>query len=171
MKKFVFILFVYIFFNGLAFSQKAPVFVLTKDGVKPVVISLDTSFHSKVIYTRVKEWVKLTYPSPKSVIRVDNENLLVKVGYYKDRAYKIRNKDIDYWYNIEYTLTIEIKDSKCRITFATDDIKYKPWFNKDGTLIKTFKDTKTTYEATMNELIVPLYNQIKGLNKKKSDDW
>jgi hypothetical protein len=157
--------------NGSIFSQKAPVFNLTKDGVKPVVIALDATYSSNLIYTRVKEWVTLTYKYPKSVIRIDTENTLVKVGSIKEHAWKIKSSGIEYWNDLEYTMTIEIKEAKCRVTLATNDVRYKVWYNADGSLKKNFKESESTFEASINELLTSLYNQVKGTKQKIKDDW
>jgi hypothetical protein len=171
MKKIYLISLIIISFGGSIFSQAAPAFILTKDGVKPVVLNFDASCTSNLIYSRIKEWVVATYKYPKSVTRIDTENKLVKIGSIKEKAWKIRSNNIDYWNDLEYTLTIDIKDAKCRVTFETNDVRWKVWFNKNGVLIKNFKDAKTSFEASINELLTSLNNQIKGSKKKNTDDW
>lgn len=157
--------------NGLTFSQGTPKFNLTEEGVKPVVLTFDASFTANQIYTKVKEWVKLTLKDPKSATRIDKENQLIKIGVFKEKAYKIRDNNFDYWYDLEYTLTIEIKDAKCRVIFATPEVKYKVWYNKDGSTIKKFKDAEATFETTINEPLTALYKHIKEPKKVVKDDW
>jgi hypothetical protein len=173
MKKIILLLTLYISITGCVFSQAqaTPKFVLTKDGVKPVVLNFSSTLSSNEIYKKVKEWVNLTYKMPKSAIRIDNENALVKVGGIKTKAWKIRTNNFDYWYDLEYTLTIDIKEAKCRVTFGTDDVRWKVWFNPDGTTVKKFKDTKATFETSINEFLTSLNNQIKGQKKVTKDDW
>jgi hypothetical protein len=157
--------------QGFLFSQAVPKFNLTQEGIKPVVLNFDASFSAQQIYAKVKEWVKITFKDPKTGLRIDTENTLVKVGYFKEKAYKIRDNNFDYWYDLEYTLTIEIKDTKCRVIFASPEVKYKVWFNKDGSTIKKFKEAEATFEATINEQLSALYKQIKEPKKTVKDDW
>jgi hypothetical protein len=168
---FVFLLCIASPFAGSVFSQAAPKFKLTKDGVKPVVLTFDASFSANQIYSKVKEWVALTYKNSKAAIRVDKENSLVKVGGFKSKAWKVRDNNFDYWYDLEYTILIEIKEAKCRVTFETPDNKYKVWYNKDGTIISKFKNSEATFEATVNEFLTSLNTHIKEKPKKAVDNW
>jgi hypothetical protein len=170
MKKLILILLSVLFIHGTGFSQAAPKFKITKDGIKPVIVTFDTSYHAHLIYTRVKEWISLNNTNPNAATRIDNENSLVKFSCYKEKAWRIKNNDVDYWNDLKYTLTVDIKDAKCRISFDSDDTRYKVWFAKDGTLLKNFKESDTTFENTINETLTSLYNHIKGA-KKKADDW
>lgn len=171
MKKVFFLLLVAFSFTGFVFPQNQPKFNLTKDGIKPVVLTFDASFSANQIYTRVKEWVKATYKYPSSAIRVDTENTLVKVGGFKEKAWKIRDNNFDHWYDLEYTLTIDIKEAKCRLTFATPEVRYKVWYAKDGSVLKKFKDSEATFEASMNEFLASIYNAIKNPKQKPVDNW
>jgi len=155
---------------GFTFSQ-APKVNLTKDGVKPVVLSFDASVSINQIYTKAKSWNASLVKYPKSTIRIDKENIQVKHGGYIEKAWKIRDNNFDHWYPMEYTLNIEIKDGKCRVTFATTEDGYKIWFAANGTTIKKFKDAKATFEATINALLTSLYNHIKSTPKKTEDSW
>ena len=171
MKRIYLILFITIATYGCGFSQATPKFKLTKEGIKPLVLTFDTSYSANLIYTRVKEWISLHNKYPKAVTKVDNENSLVKFSCYKEEAWRIKNNGADYWNELPYTLAVEIKKAKCRITFATEEIRYKAWYNKDGTLIKNFKESESTFEATVNETLSSFYNHIKGGKKKATDDW
>lgn len=171
MKKIYLILFVILSFNGYIFSQTVPEFKLTKDGIKPVVIKFDTSYSASLIYTRVKEWIALNNKYPKSVTRIDNENSLIKFSCYAKEAWKIKKNNVDYWNEMQYTFMVEIKDYKCRITFASDEARYKFWYNDDGTLKEKFKESEATFNATVNETLTSLYNHIIGAEKIQTDDW
>lgn len=171
MKKLFIVLFILGVFCDFISAQTTPKFNLTKDGVSPVVLNFDAGVTAGQIYTKVKEWVATTYKNSQGSIRVDTENTLVKVGAFKQKAWKIRDNNYDYWYDLEYTLTIEIKDAKCRVTFATPEVRYKVWYNKDGSTIAKFKDSVATFEATINEVLTSLYKYIKEPKKVVKDDW
>lgn len=151
------------------FSQNTPKFNLTKDGISPVVLNFDAGLTANQIYKKVKEWIAINYKNEG--IRIDNENTLVKIGAFKPKAWKIRDNNFDYWYQLEYTLNIDIKDSKCRVTLATPEDKYKIWYNKDGSTIAKFKDSEATFEASINEILTSLYKHIKEPKKVAKDDW
>jgi hypothetical protein len=158
-------------FNGFLFSQTAPKFKLTKDGMKPVVITFDTSYREQVIYTKIKEWIKTNNKNPNSVVRIDNPNSLIKFSSYKDKAWKLITNGAEIWNEMQYTFSVEIKKGKCRVTFGTEETRYKVWYNKDGTLIKKFKPSEASFENTVNETLASMYNYLKGSKKKVSDDW
>ena len=162
MKKISFILFVIVFFSGSVFSRKAPEFKLTKDGIEPVVIEFDTSYSANLIYTRVKEWIALNNKYPSSVTRIDKEDSLIKFSCYSKSAFKIKVNNIDYWHDMQYTFKVEIKDFRCRITFATDEDRYKFWYNDDGSLKERFKESEAAFENTVNETLTSLYDHITG---------
>jgi hypothetical protein len=171
MKKIYFILFAVISFEGFVFSQAIPEFKLTKDGVKPVVANLDSAYNAYLIYTRVKEWIALNYKYPKSATRIDEENSVVKFSCYSKEAWKIRRDKVDHWYNMQYTLKVEMKDFKCRFTFETDEDRYQFWYNDDGTLMEEFKESEATFENTINEKLASVYNHIIGTEEEPEDDW
>ena len=171
MKKIYLILLVVLSFNGFIFSQTEPEFKLTKDGIKPVVVEFDTNYHANLIYTRVKEWIALNNKYPKSVTRIDHENSLIKFSCYKKDAWIININNVDYWNEMQYTCKVEIKDYKCRITFASDEDRYKFWYNDDGTLKEKFKRSEASFESTVNETLTSLYNHIKGTKKTPTEEW
>jgi hypothetical protein len=171
MNRIYFILFVVLACNGSILSQTAPKFKLTKDGMKPVVINFDTSYSAHVIYTKVKEWIAQNNKHPEQVTRIDTENSLIKFSVYKDKAWKLKNNNNDIWNEMQYTFSVEIKKAKCRITFATEEVRYKVWYNKDGSLNKKFKDSEATFESTVNGTLTSLYTYLKGSKKKTTDDW
>lgn len=170
MKKLYFLITGCLLCCGLDIAQTPPKFKLTKDGIQPVVLIFGDNYDAKTIYTRVKEWISLHNQYPKSVTKVDQENQMLKFSGYKENGWRIKNNENDYWNELRYTLVVEIKDARCRVTFATEDTRYKVWFNKDGSLIKNFKVSLDTFEASVNETLASLYEHIKGV-KKKADNW
>jgi hypothetical protein len=170
-KKINLILFIVLSFNSLIYSQKVPEFKLKKDGIKPLVIEFDTSYNASFIYSRVKEWIALNNRYPKSVTRIDKVDSLIKFSCYTKDGWKSKINNVDYWNELQYTLMVEIKDFKCRITFASDADRYKFWYNNDGTLKQDFKESKATFEDTVNKTLKSLYNYIVSTENTKTDDW
>lgn len=156
---------------GLSFSQTTPKFNLTKEGVKPVVLTFDASVSINQIYTKAKSWNANLIKFPTSAIRVDKENVQVKHSGHVVQGWKIRANNYDHWYTLEYTLNIEIKEGRCRVTFETPEDRYKVWYNANGTTIPKFKDSEATFEKTINDLLTSLYTHIKSVPKKVEDNW
>lgn len=152
-------------------SQTTPKFNLTRDGVSPVVITLDASFTAYKIYEKVKSWNASLIKYPETGIRVDNPNTQVKFAGYKDNAWKIRDNNFDHWYTLQYTLNVEIKDGRCRVTFETPETRYKVWYNADGSIIPKFKESEASFETTINALLNSLVTHIKSVPKKAEDNW
>jgi len=168
MKKILLLLVVLFSIKGIIFSQTTPKFTLTKDGVSPVLLAFDGSLTADIIYKKVKEWAA---KNPNTTIRIDQANTQVKVGILKEKAWKVMDKNFENWYDLKYTLNIDIKDAKCRVIFDTPDVKYKVWFNKDGSIIKKYKDSKASFEAAINESLTKLNKHITEQKKVTKDEW
>lgn len=153
------------------FSQSSPKFDLTKDGVKPVVLTFDAGLSAYQIYTKAKTWNASMVKYPQSAIRVDKESTQLKFGGNIEEAWKIRDNSIDHWYPLVYTLNVEIKDGRCRVTFETEEVRYKVWYNADGSTIPKFKDSEASFEASINLLLSSLNTHIKDVPKKVEDNW
>lgn len=171
MEKVILFLFVFQTFNGIVLSQKAPKFDLTKDGIAPVVMQFDTSFSENLIYTRIKEWIAINNKSPQSVTRIDNPNSLIKFSCYKPKAWRSDKNGIEYWNELQYTVTVEIKKAKCRVSFATDETRYQFWYNDNGSLKDKFKVSEGDFERTVNETLTSLFSHIKSPAQQKTDEW
>ncbi|MBN2613236.1 MAG: DUF4468 domain-containing protein [Bacteroidales bacterium] len=169
--KTIYILFCLMVASNAAGLAQPPRFDLKKDGIQPVVIEFGENFPDSVIYLKVKEWIALNNKSPKSVTRVDNENELVKFSCFSKDGWKGKVNNYDYWYELAYTLTVEIKDYKCRVTFNSDESRYNFWYNDNGSIKENFKESEKTFESTVNNTLVSLYNHIAGIVKKESDNW
>lgn len=162
---------VYVGYNNAQTVKTTPVFNVTRDGVKPVVLTFDASYTADKIYNKVKNWNASLINYPESATRVDKKNEQLKFGGYIEQAYKINANNFDHWYQMEYTVNIEIKDGKCRVTYDSPDDKYKIWFNTDGTVIKKFNASKASLETSINKLLTSIYTYIKDEPKKATDNW
>jgi len=171
MKKILLIFIVFISLGGFVFCQAAPEFKLTKEGIEPLIIEFDSGYSANIIYTRIKDWIALNNRYPSSVTRIDKQDELIKFSCYEKYAWNIKNNNIDYWNELKYTFTVEIKDYKCRITFESDEDRYEFWYNEDGTLKERFKESEATFESTVNKTLASLYDHIVGADEEKSDDW
>lgn len=171
MKKTILMLIMLYLFCGFVSTQTIPKFNLTREGIKPVVITLDESYTATKIYGKVKKWNASLIKYPETAIRVDKENAQIKFGGYVEQAWKIRDNNFDHWYPMQYIINVDIKDGRCRITFEMPEVNYKIWYNADGSIIKKFGDTETSFENTINKLLASLYSSIKEVPKKTDDNW
>jgi hypothetical protein len=78
---------------------------------------------------------------------------------------------------MEYSFLIEFKQGRIRLTFTPgqfwgDEQKvlysYPTFFKSSGEIKGAYKDAKPSIEESMNELVLSLYNYLKGNIKS---DW
>jgi hypothetical protein len=158
------------------FAQDIPKFELTKDGVQPIVVVID-SFNAQTIYKKTLNWVKENYKNPKEALKADIENETVRIDGFKKNAWFYKSLGMKQEYDMEYSFLIDIKDNKIRLTFTVgqfwgDDKKttydYTTFFKSSGEIRGAYKDAKPSLEQSMNDLVFSLYNYIKG---SKKSDW
>src|SRR5690606_38884945 len=82
------------------------------------------------LYQLTKKWMANTYENHQRVLKMDDENQLIKINHYFD----IKSpKKVKFKYNI----LIDFKDEKVQITFTdirdTYSTKYSKFFNDYGT--------------------------------------
>jgi hypothetical protein len=173
MKKFL--LLISAFTSMECFSQETSKFELTKDGVIPIVINLD-SISANTIYTKSKKWILESYKNPKEVLKADIENESLRINGFKSNAWFYKSLGAKQEYDMEYSFQIEIKESKIRLTFTpgqfwADNQKvlynYTTFFKGTGEVKGAYKDAKPSLEVTMNDLANSLVEYIKG----KKSDW
>lgn len=157
------------------FGQTNTLFDLTKDGVKPVVVELD-SMDVKVLYTKTLKWIQESYKNPSEVLKTNLVNEKVRIDGYKSNAWYYKSLGVRQEYDMEYSFEIEFKDKKLRLTFTPGQFwtqgqksyTYSAFYKGSGELKPIYKDGELSLEQTMNELKDSL---ISYLNKKKDNDW
>ena len=165
-----------LFVSGLSYSQELPKFELTKDGVQPIVVNID-SFDGQTLYKKTFNWVQENYKNPKEVLKTNIENETIRIDGFKKSAWFYKSLGIKLEYDMEYSFQVDFKEGKIRLTFTpgqfwADNQKalynYSTFFKSSGELRGAYKDAKPSMEQSMNDLVSSLYNYIKG-NKKS--DW
>ncbi len=160
---------------GYSYGQEIPSFVLSRTGVAPIVFTYD-SLKTPEIYQRCLNWVQLSYKNPEKVVKSKIENELLRIDGFKESAcsYKSIKQLI---YDMEYTLQIDIKDGKIRLSYEPGQLWTTPYNTKAMFTYSSFfkssgevknAEGKASLENTMNELALSLDGYIKG---KKKDDW
>ena len=157
------------------YSQDIPKFELTKDGVSPIIVNID-SMSAEAIYKKTLNWVQESYKTPKEVLKTNIENEKIRVDGFKKNAWFYKSLGVTNSYDIEYSFEVEFKENKIRLTFTpgqfwADNQKvlydYKTFFKSSGEVKGAYKDAKPSLEQSMNDLTASLYNYIKG----KKSDW
>lgn len=157
-------------------AQDYPKFILTHEGVAPIVVEFD-SMSASTLYGKAEKWVRKTYKDPAKVLKATLPAEELRLEGYKETAYFYKTFGKAYYYDLEYTFQIEFKDKKIRLSFipgqswynGTRVYDYKTFFKKTGELKDAYKDTKPSFEDSMNELVNSLCNYLNGRNMK--DDW
>lgn len=158
-------------------SQDIPKFELTKEGIKPIVVNID-SFTTSALYDKSLKWIQETYKNPELVLKTKIENEKIRIDGYKQEACYFKSLGIKTSFDVKYYFEVEFKDNKIRLTYLPYEFwssgrkmsyTYEVFFNNSGEVRAMYKEAKSTLETSMNELVTSLYTYIKGSNKK--DDW
>jgi hypothetical protein len=175
MKKLFLLAFVSVSIIG--FSQDTARFELTKDGVLPIVVKLD-SLSAKFIYSKTLNWVQENYKNPKEVLKANIENETIRIDGFKKEACFFKSLGIKTIFDMDYSFQIDIKDNKVRLTFTPGQfwsenqkvfsVGYSYFFKNSGEIKGGYKDAKPSMEQSMNDLVSSLCNYIKGTKKS---DW
>tara|TARA_B100001059_G_C17380530_1_gene354206 strand:+ start:48 stop:569 length:522 start_codon:yes stop_codon:yes gene_type:complete len=165
-----------ILFYNYSFTQE---YLEWKDRtVSPVVIEVN-DLSAQEIYQRISSWVDDTYVSPKKVLMVDKSDK-VRIRGISVHAFKTKGLGQTFWYNLQHTLTIDIKEGKYRLTYEPEDIltsedvpvmwDLQYYYNKKGKLRMGAKEMPGSFNNYLKGLTISINDAVSGL-KKKDDDW
>ena len=163
--------------TSVSLAQVSPKFELTKDGVQPIIIQLD-SLNANSIYKKALNWIQETYKNPSEVLKTNIENETIRIDGFKNNAWFYKSLGSKNEYDMEYSFRIDIKDYKIKLTFDVGQFwadgkkvlyNYTTFFKSNGEIKGSYKDAKPSLEITMNELSNSLVEYIKGTAKK--NDW
>lgn len=163
-----FTILLFIFYSNFTFSQENK-FELTINGYEPKVIEVENQTKSE-IYKLIKKWVVKTYKNPKEVLTADIENENIKINGFSTNIVKWSIGD---GWDLFYTLDIEIKDNKYRISISADiagnQIEYTSFFKKDGSKRTGYKGGPESIDNHINSIVDDLNLFLK--NKGEKNDW
>lgn len=161
------------------FSQNLPKLVLTEKGFEPVVYQVD-SLKAPDIYKKVLAWIQITYKNPQEVLKANVENETIRLeGLNKGAFVRAFASGTKAYYDIAYTLEINIKDGKYRFNFTPNQITvnsrkvlfYIPDFftGKADINGNSYDGCAISLESSVNSFSLSLYNYVLG--KKENDNW
>lgn len=161
-------LFVMLIFMNKTFSQETK-FELTLNGYEPKVVQID-GLNKEDIYKLTKKWIVKTYKNPKEVLTADIENENVKINGFSTNIVKWSSGN---GWDLNYTLDIEFKDNKYRLSISADidgnQIEYTTFFKNDGTKRNGYKGGPESIDLFINNLVEDLNKYIK--NKGDDNKW
>lgn len=157
-------------------GQELPKFDLTKDGVNPIIIQVD-SMDAEKIYQKTIKWIQESYKDPQQVLKANIENEKIRIEAFKSNAWYYMSLGTKYLYDMDYTFEIEFKDRKIRLTYTPGQfwaqgkrgLTYESFYKSAGEIRPAYKESEISLEQTMNELRDSLYNYL--TKKNKSNDW
>ncbi len=171
-------LFILFLLHGQVHGQDYSKFVLTKDGVEPIVVQFD-SMSAPVLYAKAYKWVQKSYKNPEKVLKTNLQGEEIRVEAYKEGAFFYKQFGKPYYFDIEYSFTIQLKDKKIRLIYTPSQIwtslssralfSYSSFFKKTGELKDVYRDAKPSMEQTMNDLVKSLCDYLN--NKTSGGDW
>lgn len=135
---------------------------------------------SEEIYNRTKSWIVKAYKNPEHVVVGEAENEVVKINGAFNEFYDANVMSPSLLFPT-YTLRIDIKDGKARITI--NDIKIKNELNtyeityslyKKGFVPKTSNNAKVirkNIESQANSLLISFNEHVNQEVKAQNDDW
>ncbi len=182
------LLVIFILLSKITSAQQIPQFELTKNGVEPIVVIVD-SLNAHQLYKKTLNWIQENYKNPVEVLKVDNKNEQVRIEDIKNNVWFYRIPDTTFYYDVEYLLSVNFEDNKISISFDFGNtwnrsaqyvthsyrINYKKLWKQNGEVHPIYKETKPGIDQMMNELSLSLISYLrddkKDLEEEKQSDW
>ena len=171
----------------ITYAQPVPPFELTKDGVEPIIVTVD-SLTASQLYMKTLNWIKEYYKTPVNALKVDNKNEQVKIEHIDNNTWYYNTPDTTFYYVVEYFFYVDFEDNKIRMSFEFGNtwnrseygthsycINYKKLWKQNGEVHTIYKETKPGIDQLMNELSLSLISYLKdnknNLEEEKQSDW
>jgi hypothetical protein len=175
MKRFAFLLSVFILI-GCATTDPATTETPTVNE-KPVLSNeyikiIDTQKNKDAVFDTTMGWMAKAFVSPHSVIQYSDKNSGLITGKARfdieAASSSIFGEGYSSYSYIDYTLKIEIKDNKARLSFFVDDLMYKPSGKAYHASAKDpSADDYKAFRENSDRFIASLQGEI----EKASADW
>ncbi len=176
----------FILLTNIAFAQQITSFELTKSGVAPILITVD-SLSASELYNRTHHWIQDYYKDQRNVLKTDVQNQKIKIDALQKNAWFYTSADVIIQYDVEYSCYIDFEDNKLALAFEfgktwdhtegkvanSYSIDYRKIWKESGEVHKIYKEAKPGMDQLMNELSHSLINYLKDYsdteNNSKSD--
>ena len=169
-----------ILISNLSIGQEIPELKLTRNGVEPIVVQVDSLTASET-YKKALNWVQETYKNPDKVLKANITDEKIRIDGFATDAWWYKSLGIRNSYNMEYTIEISFKDGRYRFEYMIGQFyidggqkvlyDYRTFFKKSGDVRKSYKDAVPSLELTMNSLSKSFYKYVTGKTTEKDSDW
>lgn len=183
-----------ILITGFTFGQDSQIFKFGPK-IESVIVKIDsTKYPKEVIYSKLKDWINYYYHSPKDVLKSDVNNEMIRFDGYKEKGIKVNAPLMSQVEDIRYTIQIDIKDGKYRVTLVSLERFFKDvvrnqystqsrWVNalsevsscykNNGDLRSYCKYYPLSFETLMNDILESTKNFITSQNNNstKNSNW
>lgn len=174
MKRTIYIVFSFILIANITIAQQIQSFELTKNGIAPIVITVD-SLNAIELYKRTQSWVHEYFKDQKNALKTDVENQKILVDGTKKNAWFYTSTGLTTQYDVEYTLFLDFQDNKINMSFELGKtwdhtegkeansyfIDYRKIWKESGELHKIYKEAKPGIDQMLNEISYELVNYLK----------
>lgn len=164
----------FILFAKITIAQQIPSFELTKTGIAPVIITVD-SLSTSELYKMTLSWVYEYYKDQKKALKTDVENQKIQVEGIKKNAWFYAGSDVTTHYDVEYVLYIDFDENKMILTFELGKtwnqgpekvansyfIDYRKIWKENGEVHKIYKEAKPGIDHMTNEISEALVNYLR----------
>ena len=168
------------------FAQETPGFNFTPK-IEKIVIDID-SMSQQDVYAKTLNWVQITYANPAEVLKANIPNELIRINGYAKNVFGWKTFGVMNYYNVKYTLEIEVKESRIRLSYLPNEFYvansgqkclfgYDMFFteqkdNKRGREAKAKLDNALiNFEINVAVLVNNLYDYLLKSADNTDDDW
>jgi len=162
-----------ILINSNLFGQ-AEKFDIQNGEIKPLVQSVK-GMKSDSIYIKSNEWINYNFKKEDAVIGSSIDNKMIRfTGINPSFA-----KSFGYTYDLEFTIRIEFKENRYRLTVENlrsgnngifANFNLGDYYKSNGQPRKAYKNFVVGIESTLDNLNLSIYNYLTG-KTEKNDDW
>jgi hypothetical protein len=164
---------VIIFITTKSFGQIEK-FNIQNGEIKPLVQSIE-KMNSEEIYIKSNEWINYSFKKADAVIGSSVDKKMVRFTGIKPEF----AKTFGYIYDLEFTIRIDIKDNRYRLTVENlrsgnngifANFNFADYYKSNGKPRKSYQDFVIGIENTLNNLNISIYNYLTG-KTEENDDW
>ena len=120
------------------------------------------NFSKNDIFDKANVWIAESFGSYKAVVEmIDKDTGIIVLNGLTDH-----NLGLGSWIQCRYTMTIDIKDNKIRITFRNVRLRWKDGFER-----VPYETEYVQNKERLKNISISLYDALSSKNKKKTDDW
>ena len=175
------IIYLFIFFTSLSFSQGAE-FKFNINGFTDFIVTPVEGKSAEELYKKTVDWIVVNYKNPKKSILEQTENKFIKLEGFSNKLLLFNNSGKNY-YDAKYQIEISFKDGKYKFDVILVNLlntKSKPemelndmseYYKKDGDLKTSYKYFPDNFALFFNELNTDLKKYILDLEETKKNDW